>query len=604
MLHLFRYWFTVCLLLATTALFAQDSTVAQVDTAHVDSLAHVQDLLQQQVLQQKLDSTIQAQLQAKLDQMMGDDKRKQELEQQLRDMQVSDSLKRVAQMEKLQKLKQTTNGFPVSPFGDTLFVVYTKLGSFTAKDRATAIADRLVKLYKAPSFQPDSLKVIAFENGYDIVYGTEMQLMSITNIDALWLDTDNQELADTYASAMRTAVVNERDANSVTNWLKRIGLVALIILVVVIIILLINRLFRLSAVWLNKHKETYLHGITIRNFQLFSPVQHLKAALFLNNVLRIILIIFALYLSLPLLFSVFPDTEEYTNTLINWVLTPARSIVAGVLGFLPDLFTIIVIYLAFRYALKMVAYLFSEIEHGRLTIDGFYPDWAKPTLTIIKVILYAFMMVVIFPYLPGSDSPAFQGISVFLGVLLSLGSSSAITNLIAGIVITYMRPFKLGDRIKIGDVTGDVIEKNMLVTRIRNIKNEAITVPNSTVLSSHTINYSANSQSLGLIVHTTVTIGYDVPWRDVHQALIEAALATDMVLKEPQPFVLQTSLDDFYISYQLNAYTREPNKQAIIYSAMHQNIQDKCAAMGIEIMSPHYRAQRDGSESTIPKDKA
>lgn len=594
---------TFWLLLVSTLLCAQDSTIATVDSAHVDSLSRVQDLLQQQLVQQKMDSTIQAQLQAKLDQMLGDDKRKQELEQELRKMQIRDSLKRVAQLQELQKLKQTTSGFPVVPFGDTLFVVYTKLGSFTAKDRASAISDRLVNLYKSTTFQPDSIKYIPFENGYDIVYGNDMQLMSITHIDALWLDTDNQVLADRYANAMRNAVVQEREANSLANWLKRVGLVALILLVVGIIILLINRLFRLSAVWLDKHKEQYLQGITIRKFQLFSPIQHLKAALFLNNVLRIVLIVLALYLSLPLLFSVFPDTEEYTNTLINWILTPARSIVAGVLGFLPDLFTIIVIYLAFRYALKMIAYFFDEIKKGNLTIDGFYPDWAQPTFAIVKVILYAFMLVVIFPYLPGSDSPAFQGISVFLGVLLSLGSSSAITNVIAGIVITYMRPFKLGDRIKIGDVTGDVIEKNMLVTRIRNIKNEAITVPNSTVLSSHTINYSANSRTLGLIVHTTVTIGYDVPWRDVHQVLIDAALDTDMILKEPLPFVLQTSLDDFYISYQLNAYTNEANKQAAIYSAMHQNIQDKCAERGIEIMSPHYRAERDGSEITIPKTK-
>ncbi|MBK6967285.1 MAG: mechanosensitive ion channel family protein [Bacteroidales bacterium] len=214
------------------------------------------------------------------------------------------------------------------------------------------------------------------------------------------------------------------------------------------------------------------------------------------------------------------------------------------------------------------------------------------------------MMVLIFPYLPGSGSPAFQGISVFIGVLFSLGSSSAIANMVAGMVITYMRPFKIGDRVKIGEITGDVMEKNMLVTRIRTVKNEDVTVPNSTVLLNSTTNYSTNASTgnSGLIIHTTVTIGYDAPWKEVHKTLIDAALLTDLILKNPQPFVLQTSLDDFYVSYQLNAYTKEANRQAMVYSDLHQNIQDCFNEAGIEIMSPHYRAQREGNMTTIPGD--
>jgi small-conductance mechanosensitive channel len=210
------------------------------------------------------------------------------------------------------------------------------------------------------------------------------------------------------------------------------------------------------------------------------------------------------------------------------------------------------------------------------------------------------MLVIIFPYLPGSDSPAFKGVSVFLGVLLSLGSSSAINNIIAGLVITYMRPFKIGDRIRIGETVGDVIEKSMLVIKVRTIKNEEITVPNSTVLSSNTTNYSAMAEGTGLILHTTVTIGYDVPWRDMHAALLKAADRTELILKEPAPFVLQTSLDDFYVSYQLNAYTRAASQQVQVYSDLHRHILDSCAEAGIEIMSPHYRAMRDGNASTIP----
>ena len=219
-----------------------------------------------------------------------------------------------------------------------------------------------------------------------------------------------------------------------------------------------------------------------------------------------------------------------------------------------------------------------------------------------NVLVIAFAFVVIFPYLPGSDSPVFQGISVFLGFLFTFGSAGSLSNVIAGLVLTYMRLFKIGDRVKIGEIVGDVIEKSSLVTRVRTPKNEIISIPNSTVMSSHTINYSSDAPEKGLIIHTTVTIGYDVPWKDMHQTLIDAALRTDLVLKDPQPFVLQTSLEDFYVAYQINAYVREANKQAAIYSNLHQNIQDVCNENGIEILSPHYRAARDGNQSTIPSD--
>jgi small-conductance mechanosensitive channel len=227
-----------------------------------------------------------------------------------------------------------------------------------------------------------------------------------------------------------------------------------------------------------------------------------------------------------------------------------------------------------------------------------------PTFNIVRVLLYAFMFIVIFPYLPGSESPVFQGVSVFLGILFSLGSSSAISNAVAGLVITYMRPFKIGDRIKIGDLTGDVVEKSLLVTRIRTIKNEAITIPNSTILSGHTINYTTSANDKGLIIYTGVTIGYDVPWKKVHEMLIAAANSTSGILNEEnkKPFVLQKSLDDFYVSYEINAYTTETNRLAVIYSELHQNIQEKFREASIEILSPHYKAERDGNASTVPRE--
>ena len=260
------------------------------------------------------------------------------------------------------------------------------------------------------------------------------------------------------------------------------------------------------------------------------------------------------------------------------------------------------IWLAVKYLVRLVHYLASEIQSERLKIGGFYADWAMPTFHIVRFLLYAFMIAMIYPYLPGSKSGVFQGISVFVGLIVSLGSSTVIGNIIAGLVITYMRPFKLGDRIKLNDTTGNVIEKTPLVTRIRTPKNEVVTIPNSFIMSSHTVNFSQSARDYGLIIHSEVSVGYDIPWRKTHQLLVEAALNTPGVVDDPRPFVLETSLQDYYPVYQVIAYIKDANQLAQVYSDLHQNIQDRFNEEGIEIMSPHYTATRDGSETTIPKD--
>jgi small-conductance mechanosensitive channel len=238
----------------------------------------------------------------------------------------------------------------------------------------------------------------------------------------------------------------------------------------------------------------------------------------------------------------------------------------------------------------------NEIENENLKLSGFYPDWANPTFQILRVLLLAFMFVLIFPYLPGSDSPIFQGVSVFLGFLFTFGSAGSLSNIVAGIVLTYMRQFKLGDRVKIGEVVGIVIEKSLLVTRIKTVKNEIVSIPNSTVMNNYTINYSNEAENGdGLILHSTVTIGYDVNWKLMHETLIKAAKMTESIELNPEPFVLQLSLDDFYVSYQINAYTKKPNIQAKIYSDLHQNIQDCCNQANIEILSPHFRENRNST---------
>lgn len=591
-----KIFFLLFVCFAST-LFSQTAATAE---EQQDSSVTAQQMILALKEQHKIDSLVKIQLQIEL--TNSSTQEKLALEKKIRLLTTNDSLKKIKQLVKIEELKKSSKNYPVVLFADTILYIYTKTGSFTAKARASAITARILKLYKNDFLNLDSLKLITNENSIDIAYKDDDIIMSITELDGMWLNTDKKILSAQYLAKIKKTIVFYKDENMLSNVLKRVGQVAIIIACLGLIVFFINKLFKRTKAYLVINQEWLLNGLTIKKFQIFTAEKYREFAFKANNIIRIFVIVLLIYLSLPLIFSVFPETKPFTDTLLNWIISPAKNVLMGFLGFLPNLFTIVVIYYITKWTIKVIGLFFTQIQYGNVHLSGFHKDWAMPTFNILKFILYAFMVVVIFPYLPGSDSAAFQGISVFIGVLFSLGSSSAITNMIAGLVITYMRPFKIGDRVKIGEVVGDVLEKTMLVTRIKTIFNQEITVPNSTILSSHTINYSSNAQSEGLILNTTVTIGYDVPWKKVHEALIKAADRTEMIMETPKPFVFQISLDDFYVAYEINVHTKEANKQAVIYSALHTNIQDCFNEAGIEILSPHYRASRDGSATTIPTD--
>ena len=364
----------------------------------------------------------------------------------------------------------------------------------------------------------------------------------------------------------------------------------------------INLLFPFMTRVVRSWKGTRIRTISIQSTNLLTAeriTNLLSGALRIGRFAALILL---WYLFLPTVFSFFDATQTWASTLIGYVLKPILTMASAFVNYLPNLITIVVILFISRYVLKFIAFIFKEIDQEAITLPGFLPEWAAPTYKIVRFLILVFVAIVVFPYLPGSDSPAFQGISLFVGVLFSLGSTTAIANIVAGVVLTYMRPFRVGDRVKIADTMGDVIEKTLLVTRVRTVKNVDITIPNAMVLGSHIINFSTSADDRGLILHTVVTIGYDVPWRQVHDLLISAALATGHILKEPSPFVLQTGLNDYYPVYELNAYTNNPSMMARIYSELHQNIQDKFNESGVEILSPAYSAVRDGNSMAVPPD--
>lgn len=398
-----------------------DAQQNKADSVGRDSSQQVAEAyLVQQKEQQRVDSVIAAQLKNELLQATNDSKKRQQLENKLARLSYNDSARKAEQLKKINELKQNAKGYPVVLLKDTLFDIYTRIGSFSANERARAISEKIKKLYEDAFFSADSLSVIQNEITYDITYNNDNIIMSVTELDALWFNKPPQEIAGVYLNDIKKAVTEEKDANRFINWLKRIGYICLIILGIWIIIYGTNRLFNYTSTILADQKSEYFKGIAIRKIKIFSETQHYHFARRTNNVLRIVIIILALYLALPLLFSVFPQTKSFAYTLLNWILTPAKAVFNGIVNFLPDLFTIIVIYIATTYLIKGIKYFAAEIEKGNISIKGFYHDWAWPTFSIIRVLIYAFMFVIIFPYLPGSHSDAFKGVTVFLGVLISL----------------------------------------------------------------------------------------------------------------------------------------------------------------------------------------
>ena len=513
----------------------------------------------------------------------------------------ADSVKHLQQKQRIDSLRKVTLGVPVVVEGDTLFYLYAKRGGHTPQQRAEMDAAAILELGKRFNLRPDSLYMESSDIVTDLMYDNKV-IASFIDQDGLWENCTRDRLAAHNRKVIVDKLKEMKDEHGLWQLGKRILYFVLVLVGQYFLFRLTIWLFKKLKVRIQRLKDTKLKPFSIQDYELLDTQKQVNLLIFLSNLLRYIIMFLQLLMTVPLLFSIFPQTKSLAYQLFSYIWIPVKSIFTSVVEYIPNLFTIFVIWYAVKYLVRFVHYLANEVKSERLKIRGFYSDWAEPTFHIIRFLLYAFMIAMIYPYLPGSKSGVFQGISVFVGLIVSLGSSTVIGNIIAGLVITYMRPFKLGDRIQLNETTGNVIEKTPLVTRIRTPKNEVVTIPNSFIMSSHTVNYSTSAREYGLIIHSEVSIGYDIPWRQTHQLLIEAALNTPGVIDDPRPFVLETSLSDWYPVYQVNAYIKEADRLADIYSDLHQNIQDKFNEAGIEIMSPHYVATRDGSQSTIPKD--
>jgi small-conductance mechanosensitive channel len=489
----------------------------------------------------------------------------------------------------------------VSFEGHPLFVLSAGFKNVTALQRARIVSERLEHLVHNAEFVPESLRVVDTEISADVQAG-DFLAVAVMDMDTIGTGLGRHELAEQRASILRAELMRYRKERGA----RRLGWAAVQTIVatlaVIAALILLTRLRRRGAAILEGWIENRREQIKTRTHSILEPDHVLRAIAMLLKVVGGLLSLALVYVYLSFVLSRWPWTEAAGARLGALILEPLSELGTGFVSHLPGFIFIAVVATVTRYVIKLINFAFAEIGAGRIRFQGFYPEWALPTGRIVRVVIVALALVVVYPFIPGSDSLAFKGMSLFLGVLVSLGSTSVIGNLVAGIMVVYMRSYSVGDVIKVGEEFGRVIETDVLATRLRTPKNVEITIPNSTMISSNVINFSRQAKGAGLILHTEVTIGYDAPWRQVHAMLLRAAARTSGLLKDPAPFILQRELGNFAVAYEINGYTREPERMNRIYHELHRHILDEFNEFGVGIMTPSYEGDRD-EPAVVPKDQ-
>jgi small-conductance mechanosensitive channel len=494
------------------------------------------------------------------------------------------------------------NRAPVVLENQTLFVIQNPQGGLSVSERSERISQRLRDFAENQALSLDELEVYeADKDGIPVtvINAGNVALIAISNTDAQIAGKSRPELAQEYFQKIKGAVSRYRQERGL-KYLLGAALWSAIATIALIVVLLITnntfaRIYQRLKVW----GENYIRPVRLGNWELIRANQLDNIIALLVRITEAAIILGLLLFYFPFVFSQFPWTRKLAETFRGFLLGTLQGAWNAFVDYLPSLLTIVLVVALTSFLLSLSKPFFRELEGGTFSLPGFYPEWANATHKLVNFIIISLAAVIIFPLLPGFQSPAFQGISVFLGLLISLGSTSVIANLVSGSVLIYTRAFRVGDRIKIGDISGKVVETTLLVTRLLTPTNVVISIPNAQISTSSIENFSFGYRELNqpFIVRTPVYLGYEVPWREAYQALIRAALRTDGMLDSPEPFVLQGELNEVYVTYLLNAYidldyfknkTLKEIEQA--RSQLHENIRDCCAEAGIRIFAPSYEA--------------
>jgi small-conductance mechanosensitive channel len=475
------------------------------------------------------------------------------------------------------------------------------LSLYPAEKRAAEIAERIGRLAEDPKFSVDELQVRETDDGSAIFAG-EQRVLVLVDADAQIEGLPRKSLATAYVRQIREAVLTHRDERT-AGFLTRSGLyTAAITAIFALMFWALLWLMPRTIGFLVARYRPKMEGLQAKSFGMLDAEQFwgiveqsVRAAWWLG------LVVLA-YAYVDMALAQFPWTRYASHWLLNLAMDPLRIMAQGVAQSIPGLAFIVVLIVVVRYLLMWLRLFFLGVGSGSVRIAGFERDWAKPTFNAVRIVVVALALVIAYPYIPGSGTDAFKGISVLAGVLVSIGSSNMLGNVIAGYVLIYQKAFHVGDRVMIGEHLGDIVEIKQQVTIMRTVHSEEVVIPNSAVLGSNIVNYSATARTGGFIVYSSVTIGYDTPWRQVEAMLLAAAERTPGLLRDPKPFVLKRALEDFYVKYELNAYSRDASQFLQLYSALHQNILDAFNEHGVQIMSPHFFGQPDHSV-VVPREQ-
>ena len=486
--------------------------------------------------------------------------------------------------------------------GKAIFTIKTSLGELSPESRAKTAMSNLEDVAQNNAITPEQIRIVNLKE-LGLVQADDTIIITFAEEDAEAESLTFSEFLNKRREEIENAIIDYRKARTKTSISQGIGKAIIATIIAILSLYLLKKVLPSIFDRLRAWQRERLDSVEFQGLQFISGRQVAQFISFLFTVTRIFLVFLVFYIYLPLVLSYFPWTQPIGIKLLSNFWDSINLVISGILSYIPNLFIIAVIGLIAYYSIRFARIFFNAIGEERIRINGFYPEWSEPTYNLIMFFIIGLSGILIFPYLPASNSAGFQGISIFAGALFTLGSTAIVGNIVSGIVLIYTRSFQVGDVITANDKAGRVLEKNMLTTRIMTPDNEVITIPNATLLASDITNYTASirDQQRPLVLKTTVTLGYDVPWRKVHEVLINAAKDSEGIIENPEPFVLQTSLDDFYVAYTIKAFTNTPEKMALTYSKLHQSIQDKCKEADIEILSPHYAAIRDGHQITIPE---
>ena len=474
---------------------------------------------------------------------------------------------------------------PVVIDGTTLFNVMGYTG-LTAAERARAIADRIVGFARTDD-PPEALTVVD-AGEYSQIMAGQTRIMVLFEGEAAIVGLSRGAVAEVYLRRIRQAVAQYRRDRSPEALGRAAGMSAVATLAFGVVVVVTFWLYRRLRRAVEARYRARVKDLEIKSFQV---VRAERLWLGVTAVLRLAwaaATVAATFLYLDYVLVLFPWTRALGLGLASTLVWPLRVIGGGALALVPNAIFLTVVAVITRYLLKLLKLFFDGVASGRVKLEKFDPDWASPTFRLVRLLVIAFAIIVAYPYIPGSQTEAFKGVSLFIGVVFSLGSSSFIGNMVAGYSMTYRRAFRVGDRVKIGEHLGDVEHVRLMVTHLRTLKNEEVVVPNSAILNSEILNYSTMARTRGLILHTTVGIGYETPWRQVEAMLFEAVARTPGLLKDPAPFVIHKGLGDFAVTYEINAYCDDPHAMMPLYTELHRQILDVFNEYGVQIMTPAY----------------